>query len=73
MAPRIEMIVNFKLTGNDIIETNAMFRSTSMSLDHAWVACDLTLADKIRILSREQEWHRRKVKEAIDIKQQDPP
>ena len=28
--------------------------------------------NNIRVLSRQQEWHRRKVKEAIYIKQQDP-
>ena len=55
----------------------------STDLDHALVVCDYFFIfghylatghsvskNNIRVLCREQQWHRRKVKEAIYIKQQ---
>ena len=42
------------------------FRSVSTYLGHS------VSKNNIRVLSREQKWHRRKVKEAIYIKQQGP-
>ena len=43
MAPRIKMIVNFKLTLEPVFRNEfATFRPASTGLDHALVVCDLT-------------------------------
>ena len=65
-----------KLTLERFAWNDATFRYVTTDLGHA---CEHCLApghsvskNNVRVLSREQEWHRRKIKEAICINQQGP-
>ena len=87
MAPRIKMIVILNLRWSGFVETyigeskwplGVRFKE-HLNLDkptgvgeHCLATGHSLSTNNIKVLCREQEWHRRKVKEAIYIKQQGP-
>ena len=70
MAPRIKMIVIKTYFGAFVVKLN-LDKPTGVG-EHCLATGHSVSKNNIRVLSREQEWHKRKVKEAIYIKQHGP-